>query len=239
LAEAEQLNQQVNQLKRRGSVCCGYTVDRADLSYRREKLGIRHPSVANILTKLALLYEAQANYSQAEPLCNAPGNPGESAGQGASRCGRKSQQSAELYRVQGNYSQAEPLYQRSLAILEKVLGIEHPNVSHSLNNLALLYYAHGNYSQAEPLYQRSLAIREKVLGKEHPDVAQSLNNLAEVYRAQGTTAKPNLSTNALWQSGRKRWARRIPLWLSLSTIWHGCTENRRTTAKPNFCPNAP
>ncbi|MBW4477585.1 MAG: tetratricopeptide repeat protein [Tolypothrix brevis GSE-NOS-MK-07-07A] len=33
---------------------------------------------------------------------------------------------AELYRLQGNYSKAEPLYVRSLAILEKVLGGEHP-----------------------------------------------------------------------------------------------------------------
>ena len=92
---------------------------------------------------------------------------------------------AELYRVQGNYSEAEPLYQRSLAIREKVLGSEHPSVATSLNNLAALYRVQGNYSEAEPLYQRSLAIREKVLGSEHPDVATSLNNLAELYRVQG------------------------------------------------------
>jgi hypothetical protein len=36
----------------------------------------------------------------------------------------------------GNYSQAEPLYQRSLAIDEKVLGKEHPDVATTLNNLA-------------------------------------------------------------------------------------------------------
>jgi CHAT domain-containing protein/Tfp pilus assembly protein PilF len=88
---------------------------------------------------------------------------------------------AELYRIQGRYSEAELLYQRSLAILEKAFGTEHPNVAQSLNNLAALYDSQGRYNQAEPLYQRSLAIREKVLGEKHPDTAQSLNNLASLY----------------------------------------------------------
>jgi CHAT domain-containing protein len=85
-----------------------------------------------------------------------------------------------------------------LAIREKVLGKEHPDVATSLNNLAGLYSDMGNYSQAEPLFQRSLAISEKVLGKEHPDVATSLDNLASLYRAQGnySQAEP-LSQRAL------------------------------------------
>jgi len=39
---------------------------------------------------------------------------------------------------QGNYAEAEPLYRRALAIVEKALGPEHPNVAASLNNLAEL-----------------------------------------------------------------------------------------------------
>ena len=35
---------------------------------------------------------------------------------------------AELYRAQGHYAEAEPLYKRSLAIWEKALGPEHPDV---------------------------------------------------------------------------------------------------------------
>ena len=58
-----------------------------------------------------------------------------------------------------------------LAILEKTLGKEHPNVATSLNNLALLYQEQGNYSKAEDLLVRSLAIKKKVLGEEHPDMA--------------------------------------------------------------------
>jgi tetratricopeptide (TPR) repeat protein len=83
------------------------------------------------------------------------------------------------------YEQAEPLYMRTLALVEKVLGPEHPNVATILNNLAGLYDSQGRYEQAEPLHERALAIREKVLGPEHPDVAQSLNNLALLYDNQG------------------------------------------------------
>jgi hypothetical protein len=34
---------------------------------------------------------------------------------------------ALLYHTQGKYAEAQPLYQRSLAICEKVLGPDHPH----------------------------------------------------------------------------------------------------------------
>ncbi|MEN9216312.1 MAG: tetratricopeptide repeat-containing protein, partial [Gloeomargarita sp. HHBFW_bins_162] len=86
-------------------------------------------------------------------------------------------------------SEAIPLAQRSLAIREKALGPDHPDVATSLNNLAGLYELQGNYTQVLPLYQRSLAIREKALGPDHPDVAHSLNNLAGLYESQGNYAQ--------------------------------------------------
>jgi tetratricopeptide (TPR) repeat protein len=73
---------------------------------------------------------------------------------------------------------------RSLAIWEKALGREHPDVAKSLSNLALLYQSRGRYADAEPLYQRSLAILEKALGREHPNVATSLSSLASLYASQ-------------------------------------------------------
>ena len=66
-----------------------------------------------------------------------------------------------------------------------MLGAEHPDTAHCLNNLADLYRNQGKYEQAEPLAQRALAINERVLGAEHPDTATSLNNLALLYRDQG------------------------------------------------------
>jgi tetratricopeptide (TPR) repeat protein len=88
----------------------------------------------------------------------------------------------------GDYTGAQPAYERALAIRERALGPDHPDVATSLNNLAALYYAQGRYAAAEPLYQRALAIREEGLGPDHLDVAHSLDNLALLYRAQGRYA---------------------------------------------------
>jgi tetratricopeptide (TPR) repeat protein len=94
-----------------------------------------------------------------------------------------------LQHQRGQYAEAEPLYQRSLAIREKALGPDHPDVATSLNNLALNYRRQGKNAEAAPLYQRSLAIREKALGPHHPDVALSLKNLAALYHSQGKYAE--------------------------------------------------
>ena len=81
----------------------------------------------------------------------------------------------------GQYADAQGPLEHALALREKILGLEHPEVATSLHNLALLYEAQGRYSEAEPLYQQALALRERVLGTDHPDVATSLHNLAVLY----------------------------------------------------------
>jgi tetratricopeptide (TPR) repeat protein len=68
--------------------------------------------------------------------------------------------------------------QRALAIREKVLGPEHPDTAHSLNNLAELYRAQGRPDEAAPLYQRALAICEAALGPKHPITRTVRQNLA-------------------------------------------------------------
>ena len=104
-------------------------------------------------------------------------------------CRHEPQQPGGALRSQGRYADAEPLYQRALAIREKVLGPEHPDVATSLNNLAALYHAQGRYADAEPLFQRALAIQEKALGPEHPDVATVRKNYAALLRATNRDAE--------------------------------------------------
>ena len=79
-------------------------------------------------------------------------------------------------------------YKRSLAIQEKAVGPDHPDVARSLNNLARLYATQGRYADAEPLLKRSLAIQEKALGPDHSDVAQSFKYFAALYLVQGRYA---------------------------------------------------
>ena len=90
-----------------------------------------------------------------------------------------------LHIDQGDYSKAEPLYLRTLDMVKRLLGEDHPTVSTSLNNLAMLYNSQGRYSEAEPLFLQALEMSKRLLGEDHPTVSTSLNNLAMLYNSQG------------------------------------------------------
>ncbi len=66
-----------------------------------------------------------------------------------------------LHRDQGRYAEAEPLYQRSLAINEKALGPEHPDVARTLENYAALLRLTARADEAERMEARAKAIRAK------------------------------------------------------------------------------
>ncbi len=68
---------------------------------------------------------------------------------------------AVLYTDMGRYAEAEPLHQRSLAIREKALGPEHPEVATSLENYAALLRQTARADEAERLEARAKAIRAK------------------------------------------------------------------------------
>ncbi len=67
----------------------------------------------------------------------------------------------QLYHAQGKDAEAEPLYQRSLAIREKALGPEHPDVATSLENYAAILRQTARADQAERMEARAKAMRAK------------------------------------------------------------------------------
>ena len=97
---------------------------------------------------------------------------------------RLNKQVIQLY-GEGKYGKAIPLAEEALAIRQRILGKEHPDVATSLNNLAELYRVQGKYGEAEIYFLQSLDVFKSILGDNHPDVATSLNNLAELYHSQG------------------------------------------------------
>jgi tetratricopeptide (TPR) repeat protein len=69
---------------------------------------------------------------------------------------------------QGLYAESEPLHMRALAIREKALGPDHPDVAYCLNGLALTFRDQGRYQEAEGLLSQALSTRERALGSDHP-----------------------------------------------------------------------
>jgi tetratricopeptide (TPR) repeat protein len=85
-----------------------------------------------------------------------------------------------------------PLYERALAICERVLGPDHPTTATSLNNLALLLQDQGELAAARPLLERALAISARVLGPEHQATVRSRRQLATLssLMAQRPSSEP-------------------------------------------------
>lgn len=87
------------------------------------------------------------------------------------------------------FPEAQELFERALAIGERVLGPDHPNVARTLGNLAILSMHMGAPGRARALLERVLAIHEAALGPEHPLVADTLNNLSIFRQVAGEYAE--------------------------------------------------
>jgi tRNA A-37 threonylcarbamoyl transferase component Bud32 len=95
----------------------------------------------------------------------------------------RAQHEAERSRQAAN--RAEPLFLRALAIEERTLGSDHPEVAATLVGLADFYTVEKRYAEAEPLFRRALTIAEKAFPPGHPALARTLRRYARLLRAMG------------------------------------------------------
>jgi tetratricopeptide (TPR) repeat protein len=139
----------------------------------------------------------------------------------------------ELFQIQARYSEAESLYQRSLALREKGLPPDHPDLARTLKRLASLYCFQGRPASAEPLYRRALKILEKSLGANHPDSSLARNNLADCLRAHGKYDSAESLYLSHWPVWKK--ASDPTIWKSpmLSVISEISTAMRADSAEPS------
>jgi tetratricopeptide (TPR) repeat protein len=143
-------------------------------------------ALSSSLNYLALLYESQGRYSEAEPLyLQAVEIDRRSLPEDHPSLATHLNNLALLYKSQGRYSEAEPLYLQAVEIDRRSLPEDHPSLAIDLNNLALLYKSQGRYSEAEPLYLQALEINRRSLPEDHPSLARDFNNLAGLYESQG------------------------------------------------------
>jgi CHAT domain-containing protein/tetratricopeptide (TPR) repeat protein len=75
-----------------------------------------------------------------------------------------------------------------VAIKERALGPEHPDLARSLNGLGWVLMLGGNNAGAEPVLRRALAIQERATGPDHLEVAEILNSLGLVLTEIGDYA---------------------------------------------------
>ena len=78
--------------------------------------------------------------------------------------------------LQGKFKAAEAKLQDLLKDTERVLGIDHPEVFDSLNNLASAMASQSRYQEATEVQNLLIARRERVLGPQHLNTMITIHN---------------------------------------------------------------
>lgn len=147
-----------------------------------------HPTIADSLNSIGLLYYAQGNYLDAESMLrdalsmreqiygtnNPPLHP--SLAQSLNNL-------ASVLHATGYMTEAENLYRKALAIKIDVYGSAHPDVALAMNNLALLLKDINNTMEAKSLFEDALSIQKNHFVVHHPDTAATMNNFASLLYA--------------------------------------------------------
>jgi tetratricopeptide (TPR) repeat protein len=90
-----------------------------------------------------------------------------------------------LEHARGRYAAGEPLARRGLAIRERLLGPNHPDVAADLAALAPILDGLLKRQEAAEMLLRAIGILERAYGPDHYDIAVALNNLAALRYAEG------------------------------------------------------
>jgi hypothetical protein len=97
---------------------------------------------------------------------------------------------AEQAAMGGDFVTADELLESAATIQQQELGLHHPDLANTLNNLAIVAEKTGRTSEAETLYRRAASIAAAALPSDHPMVVETKQNLADFCRAHGVPVHP-------------------------------------------------
>src|SRR5450631_2762624 len=112
-----------------------------------------------------------------------------------------------LFEIRGDREAALRMQQEGLALKERALGRDHPDVGISEGNLAVVLTMLGRNQEALEHVDRSIEILEIGLGAGHPDLATQLNNRGEILDALGRSRDARTS----FEKARIIWERELGL----------------------------
>ena len=117
----------------------------------------------------------RSGFAYTSGRCCAPGDLAYISHYWGRNVSRVCEKRAQLYLFVVRYitPEARPLHERALAVYEKALGPDHPNVAMGLNNLAATLSDLGRHAEALALQERALRIHETAYGPDHPATRRS------------------------------------------------------------------
>jgi tetratricopeptide (TPR) repeat protein/predicted Ser/Thr protein kinase len=149
---------------------------RAALTIYEERLGPEHPQIAGLRNNLAVMVRRRESASATGDAATA------SATAGAVAEARK-----------------------AIAIYEKSLGTEHPDLAGAYSNLGNALRSSGKLAEAEENYRRAIAMWDATVAPDNPSVVYGLDGLGGVLMDLGRAAEaiaPLERAHALCQNGR-------------------------------------
>ena len=155
------------------------------LAVKEHLYGGEHPKVAATLSNLAVTVLAQARNEEAMQLLRRADLIFTDQASGSLEYSANLSNLGAIHLREGRLDAADSCFSRALALRERLLEPDHPELAIACNNLAALQQARGRPDLALPLAERALHVWEKVLGPEHPDLATALLNLAVMRRDLG------------------------------------------------------
>jgi tetratricopeptide (TPR) repeat protein len=176
------------------------------------RLGPYHPATAIATVNLALIYQDQGKYAEAEQIFKQAAEITERGfGPDAPELATCLERYARLLKKMERMAEAEEKWTRAgairarydqklldeavaeskrlLALKERQFGPEGVEVATAAGSLGSLYQRYRQFAEAEALFKRALAIREKVSGIDHLDTAGDLWRLSLFYEEQGRYAE--------------------------------------------------
>lgn len=153
------------------------------LALAAPRLPAQSAAIDQLNTQVAHLYQA-GKYSQALPLAQKALQLAQS-GKDLAQLNITLSNLAKIDDALGHYAEAEPLYLRTLAIDEKELGSNDPDVAADLDGLATLYDHQHRFADAEPLFERALAIDEKAKDADPSEFSKLLSDVATLFQDEG------------------------------------------------------
>lgn len=152
-----------------------------------KKQGEASPAYLMSLQELATFYEDQnrdeealALYEKLIEITQLTGNP---------EIVSYLELSGDIYCKLDNLEETKKRYERSMALQEKAVGPNHPEIGKSLRDFARCYTKHQQYEEAAQLYQRMLTLQEKAKGAEDISMVGPLVEMGRFYKAQHKLAE--------------------------------------------------
>jgi tetratricopeptide (TPR) repeat protein/predicted Ser/Thr protein kinase len=152
-------------------------------------LGPKHPDLASALMNLGDVLAAMGDNAAAKPYFSRAAAILEEASPNNPELARFWDRIASVDLKQGEVNEACGLYDRSLALRERVLGPKHHEVGESLAGLAECARKRGHPKEAAALFERSYSLCIRPDGGYYPQAVDTLTAYAALLREMGETAR--------------------------------------------------